>query len=162
MVLAPANRRLSPDLCSLLAGNDLFILAEAVRSLTSAVSLGDDICGPPHATHKRPHASPGFKAKEEGEGGGGGGWTETWSLAHKPGLLETIRLTCWSVESSLIVCLIIAEKRLLDFCLNCWMNQSKSSLKQNVWVWTKKLSKSRWSYPATDDNHEINVKYIYR
>jgi len=80
-VLAPANRRLSGDLCRLLTGNDLFILAEAVRSLTSAVSLGDDICGPPHRSDKRHHASPrGFTAQEEEEdeeeeeeGGGRGG-----------------------------------------------------------------------------------------
>ncbi len=67
MVLAPANHRLSEDLCRLLTGNDLFISAEAVRSLTSAVSLGNDICGPPHCSDKRPHASPGFTAQEEEE-----------------------------------------------------------------------------------------------
>ena len=66
-MLAPANHRLSEDLCRLLTGNDLFILAEAVRSLTSAVSLGNDICGPPHCSDKRPHASPGFTAQEEEE-----------------------------------------------------------------------------------------------
>lgn len=66
-MLAPANRRLSEDLCTLLAGNDLFILAEAVRSLTSAMSLGNDICGPPHCTDKRPHASLGFMARAEEE-----------------------------------------------------------------------------------------------
>lgn len=68
-MFAPANRRLSQDLCRLLTGNDLFILAEAVRSLTSVVSLGNDICGPPHCSDKRPHASPGFTTQEDKEEG---------------------------------------------------------------------------------------------
>ncbi|KAK2907478.1 hypothetical protein Q8A73_008551 [Channa argus] len=38
-----------------------------MRSLTSAVPLGNDICGPPHCSNKRPHASPGFTAQEEEE-----------------------------------------------------------------------------------------------
>ncbi|KAK2835984.1 hypothetical protein Q5P01_016468 [Channa striata] len=38
-----------------------------MRSLTSAVSLGNDICGPPHCSNKRPHASPGFTDQEEEE-----------------------------------------------------------------------------------------------
>lgn len=105
MVLAPANRRLSEDLCRLLTGNDLFILAEAVRSLTSAASLGNDICGPPHRSDKRPHASPGFSAQEEEAEaeeaeeearlrGLSASQRETRPLVCRLDLLAVIRLTC--------------------------------------------------------------------
>ncbi|KAM7410555.1 hypothetical protein PAMA_001809 [Pampus argenteus] len=60
----PQCEALNPD--SVLF-NHVGLAGEAVRSLTSAVSLGNDICGPPHCSDKRPHASPDFTAQEEEE-----------------------------------------------------------------------------------------------
>lgn len=49
MGFAPANSHLTEDSCELLTGNDLFIPTEDVRSLTSTVSPGNDICDPSKA-----------------------------------------------------------------------------------------------------------------